>query len=133
VILVDSSVLIDLFRGKRTRATDRLRQMEAEDLPFAVPLLCFQEVLQGARDEAEWRKLSAILETQPLIGFEDPLTSHRAAARIYFECRRRGLTVRSTIDCLVAQSALEHDALLLHDDDDYEAIALVRPLRQARA
>lgn len=133
MILVDSSVLIDLFRGKRTPATVRLGQMEAEGLPFAIPLLCFQEVLQGARDEREWRNLTAVLETQPLIGFEDPLAAHRAAARIYFECRRRGLTVRSTIDCLVAQAALEHGALLLHDDDDYDAIARVRPLRHARA
>jgi predicted nucleic acid-binding protein len=54
---------------------------------------------------------------------------HHQAARIYFDCRRRGLTVRSTIDCFIAQLALEHRLALLHDDRGYAAIARVRPLR----
>ena len=52
------------------------------------------------------------------------------AARIDFELRRRGKTVRSPIDCCIAQIALDHDVLLLHRDRDFEVIAGVRPLRE---
>jgi hypothetical protein len=59
----------------------------------------------------------------------DPLATHVAAARIYYDCRRRGLTVRSTLDCVIAQIAIEHGVPLLHDDRDYDAIAHVRALK----
>ncbi len=58
-----------------------------------------------------------------------PIDSFAAAARIYFDCRRSGLTIRSTIDCVIAQTAIEHNLLLLHDDRDYEAIGSVVPLK----
>jgi len=51
------------------------------------------------------------------------------AARLYFVCRRKGVTVRSTIDCLIAAIAIEHKALLLHDDRDFDAIARYTKLR----
>lgn len=54
------------------------------------------------------------------------------AARIYFDLRRRGLTVGSPIDCCIAQIALEYDVLLLHRDRDFEAIAGVRTFREER-
>ena len=54
------------------------------------------------------------------------------AARVYFELRQRGLTVRSTLDCCIGVVALEHDLTLLHNDRDYETIAMVRPLKQRR-
>lgn len=57
------------------------------------------------------------------------MKSHVEAARIYFECRRKGLTVRSTTDCLIAQIALEHGFSLLHEDRDFDAIQRVRRLR----
>jgi predicted nucleic acid-binding protein len=54
------------------------------------------------------------------------------AARIFFDLRRRGRTVRSSIDCCIAQIAIENDVLLLHRDRDFEVIAELRPLRQQR-
>jgi predicted nucleic acid-binding protein len=58
---------------------------------------------------------------------EDPLRTHRHAARLYFDCRRQGFTPRSSIDCLIAQTAIEHRAALLHDDRDFDAIAKSAP------
>ena len=58
--------------------------------------------------------------------------AHIAAARIYFDCRRRGSTVRSSLDCYIAAIALERGDELLHDDEDFEAIKRVRPLRTLR-
>lgn len=125
-------MLVALFRGRRTPAADRLRAVVREGQAFAIPFVCFQEVLQGAKDEAEWRRLKATLETQELVGPEDAAQAHLEAARIFFDCRRKGLTVRSSVDCLIAQLALERGDLLLHDDDDFEAIAKVRPLNTLR-
>jgi len=55
------------------------------------------------------------------------LRTYEAAADLYRRCRAAGVTVRSTVECLIAQLALEHNATLLHSDRDYERIARVEP------
>lgn len=112
----------------------RLEEIESEGeaAGWALPLVCLQEVLQGAKDEREWKTLRQTLESQEIVSPVDPLALHVEAARIYFECRRRGLTVRSSTDCFIAALALEHGLVLLHDDSDFDAIARVRPLRTLR-
>jgi predicted nucleic acid-binding protein len=132
VILVDSSVLIGFFRGHRTPATDLFEQIEREEVPFSIPYICFQEVLQGARDQREWRLLEEYFRELDLVTSNDLGATHREAARIYFECRRKGITLRSTIDCFIAQLALEQEATLLHDDGDFDEICKVRPLQTLR-
>lgn len=132
MILVDTSVLVDYFRGKDTLAVRRLDALEADEVDFGIPLPCVQEILQGARNEAEWKRLRTLLIVQEIVAPEDPLEAHLGAARIYFDCRRKGLTVRSSLDCLIAQIALERGDELLHDDNDFEAIRKVRPLRTLR-
>lgn len=129
MISVDTSVLIDLFKGARTSGAQTLRQLEEDDIPFAVPAICAQEVLAGARDEPEWDLLLSYLETQRLMVPREPWSTHRGAARIMLDCRRKGLTIRSSVDCLIAQLALEGDHALLHRDADFDRIAQVRPLR----
>ena len=54
------------------------------------------------------------------------------AARIYFDLKQMGRTIRSTLDCCIAQLCLEHEAMLLHNDRDFDAIATVRPLKHLR-
>ena len=132
MILVDTSVLIDLFAGRENRPTLRLRQLIRDSEPFYLAPPIIREVLQGARNEAEWRRLRLYLTSQMWVDVADRLASEVAAARIYFECRRRGLTVRSAADCLIAQIALENDLALLHNDRDFEAIRKVRPLETVR-
>jgi predicted nucleic acid-binding protein len=129
VILVDTSVLIGYLRGHQSSTLDLFDQIERELVSFALPVVCFQEVLQGARDEKEWRLLEDYLGGLEMVSEADPQASHREAARIYFDCRRKGITLRSTIDCLIAQIALEQGATLLHDDSDFELIRKVRPLQ----
>ena len=132
MILVDTSVLIDLFAGRENRPTLRLRQLIQDSEPFYLAPPIIREVLQGARNEAEWRRLRLYLTSQMRVDVADRLASEVAAARIYFECRRRGLTVRSAADCLIAQIAIENDLALLHNDRDFEAIRKVRPLKTVR-
>ena len=85
------------------------------------------ELLQGARNEDEWQKLATYLDGQEYIELE--ADSWPQAARIYFDLRRQGKTVRSAIDCCIAQLAIEHDTLLLHCDRDFGTIAEVSDLR----
>lgn len=129
MIVVDTSVLVDFFRGSRTVGCERLRLLEVDQIPFVIPAICCQELLAGARDEQEWELLYSYLETQHILWPADPWATHAGAARIMFDCRARGLTVRGSVDCLIAQLTLDHEGVLLHSDKDFDTIALVRPLR----
>jgi len=93
--------------------------------------LIFMEILQGAKSEAGFKKLQRYFSTQQFYRFEDPQSSHEAAALIFFSCRRKGITVRSSIDCLIAQCALENELILLHHDKDFKRLEKIVPqLRQ---
>lgn len=100
--------------------------MERE-VPFGITGVIYGEVLQGAASRADFEKLALYLGTQRFYHPRDPVESYRGAAWLYFRCRRAGVTVRSTVDCLIAQLAIEHDLLLLHNDRDYERLAHVIP------
>lgn len=129
MILVDTSVWVEVFRDRTGAARDALERVLGGD--DAVLTRFHQlELLQGARDEREWNLLREHLDVQEYL--ESGPESWAAAARIFFELRRRGKTVRSPIDCCIAQIALEHDVLLLHRDRDFETISTIRPLRQQR-
>ena len=81
MVLVDSTVWIDLLRGRSTAAVARLRAViEAEEA--AVAPVIVQEVLQGARDEAAFRKLAAHFMVLPMLGTAEPLRLAHAAARL---------------------------------------------------
>lgn len=129
MIVVDTSVLVDLFRGTPSAGARRLRQLEKDGIPFAIPAICCQELLAGARDEREWRLLLSCLETQNVLRPADPWEAHVEAARIMFDCRAQGISLPGTVDCLIAQIALQNDGVLLHSDKDFERIGSVRPLR----
>jgi predicted nucleic acid-binding protein len=123
MILVDTSALIDFLRGRDNDPARKLRQVLEQEIPFGITSVVFQEVLQGAANEKEFHSLKSYLETQRFFYPKDPLESYAQAARLYFQCRRKGITVRSTIDCLIAQIAREHDLALLHNDRDMDALA----------
>jgi len=122
VVLVDSTVWIDLLRGRSTAAVARLRAViEAEEA--AVAPVIVQEVLQGARDEAAFRRLAAHFMVLPMLGTGQPLALALAAARLYARARWQGITPRSPHDCLIAAIAVAERVALLHDDADFERLA----------
>lgn len=123
MILVDTSVLIDLFTGISNDPADRMREVLIHDIPFGITSVIYQEVLQGAKTEKEYALLKNYLSCQRFFHPKDPLKTYEDAAQIYFNCRKKGITVRSTIDCLIAQIALEGNLLLLHNDKDFDAMA----------
>jgi hypothetical protein len=129
VVIVDTSVWIDVLRDPSGRERDALKAALA-DREALLTRFTQLELLQGARDEHEWGLLSETLDTQ--IYAEALPSTWPDAARTYFDLRRTGRTVRSPIDCCIAQVAIDHGHLLLHRDRDFETIADARPLRQMR-
>ena len=123
MILVDTSVLIDYLKGTENRATEKFQDILDLSIPFGINNLIFQEVLQGARNEAEFDKLKEYMETLDFYELTKGRKSYEEAAYINFLCRRSGVTVRSTIDLLIAQTAMEHVVPLLHNDSDFNRIA----------
>lgn len=129
MILVDTSVLIDFFRGNDSPPVDRLEEILTYRIPFGISSVIYQEVLQGAKSEKEYNLLKEYLSTQRFFHPADPVGSYEQAARIYFTCRNKGITIRSTIDCLIARIALEQNLVVLHNDRDFDAMAPVIGLR----
>lgn len=103
------------------------RLLAAGSPPVGVTGVIIQEVLQGARDEAAFVRLQRYMESRPRYESTAPETLHARAAHLYARCRWQGQTPRKSTDCLIACIALEHDLTLLHDDRDFEAIAMIEP------
>lgn len=132
MILVDSSVWISFLNGVNSAEAAFLAVCIAEDRPLVIPGLVHTEVLVGARTEAEASRMSQSLSAYPLVPEPTPADYERAAA-IYRTCRTRGHTVRSTIDCLIAQLCLRDGYELLARDRDFDAISSAFPLRRVPA
>lgn len=125
MILVDTSVWIHVLRDRSGKILKAFRKRTgAEIIVFSHVIQL--ELLQGAKNEFEWRRLDEYLESQYYLKAKEDTWRH--AARIYFELRRSGVTVTSPIDCCIASLAIEAQALLLHRDHDFEKIAEIRPL-----
>lgn len=125
MILVDTSVLIDYFKGIDSRPAALFDALIVNRMPFGICDFVYQELLQGARTLEEFAELKAYLETVPFYGLVYGRESYERAAFINFQCRKKGVTVRSTIDLLIVQIAIENDLLLLHNDGDFDNIARV--------
>jgi predicted nucleic acid-binding protein len=126
--LVDTSVLIDYFRNKQNKAVDFFCNVIDKKYPFGITSVIYQEMLQGVQTEKDFTKLSSYLITQRFYHPADQLETYNQAAKIYFNCRKKGITVRSTIDCLIAQISIENDLTIIHSDKDYEYIRSVATL-----
>lgn len=129
MILVDTSIWIQVF-ADRDGAYTRALRASLTDLDVVLTRFQQLELLQGCRDERQWQRLHEYLERQDYL--EARTSTWPAAARIYFAMRKRGVTVRSAIDCLIAQIAIDHEALLLHNDRDFDRIGEHFPLLHRR-
>ncbi len=129
MLLIDTSVWISVFRDRSGQVRQQLETLIA-DREVRLTRFTQLELLQGSLNDQEWTLLSSHLETQDYL--EPASHSWQSSARIYYDLRRQGLTVRSPIDCCIAQAALENDLPLIHNDRDFETIAQVRSLQNLR-
>jgi len=123
--LVDTSVWIEVFRARRPLDLEAL-------VPFDEVVTCLpviQEVLQGFRDEQAFRRARDAMLALPIV--EAPLGADvfGEAVALYRLARRAGITVRSSVDCLIAACAVRNDLDLLHRDRDFAVLARVASLR----
>ena len=130
MILVDTSVWVEVLRDKTGRIVKVFRERAGDEI-IAFSRFTQLELLQGAKNEQEWQRLDTYLSTQYYL--EATEDTWRDAARIYFELRKNGITINSSIDCCIAQLAIETQVLLLHRDKDFERIARIRPLAAERS
>ncbi|HID38532.1 MAG TPA: PIN domain nuclease [Calditrichaeota bacterium] len=132
MILTDISVLIDLFRGNDNQPVTTFKEILQNNVPFSITSLLYQEILQGARNQKEYALLNRYLSSQRFLHPKDDIITYRKAALIYYRARRNGITIRSATNCLIAQIAIEHQAYLLHNDNDFKRIAEFTQLKLFR-
>jgi len=129
MILVDSSVWIDFFRGTTTPQVDRLYAL-LETQPVAIGDLMLLEVLQGCVSDHEFQRMKRVMDpvrVVELCGRELAVQ----AARNYRALRTRGITVRSTLDTILATRCIEDNLPLLYSDRDFQPFVQHLGLRSA--
>jgi predicted nucleic acid-binding protein len=123
MILVDTSVWIELLSERRRGAVS-----DQDLLQFATCAPVLQELLQGLRPGAASDAFRESILALPVLSDPIPLALYLQAAEIYREGRRRGLTIRSSVDCLIAAIAIHHSIPVWHRDRDFDKISHYTPL-----
>ena len=118
MILVDSSVWIDYLRGIDTRQTDRLHALLGVE-PLAIGDLILTEVLQGTTSEKDFRSVQRLLGNLDVLQLGGSAVAVQAA-RNFPALREKGVTVRKTIDCIIATRCIMDVLTLLHSDRDFD-------------
>ena len=126
MILVDTSAWIETFRAHRPLDLEAV--VEFDEIVTCLPVI--QEVLQGFRDEGAYRRAREAMLSLPVVESPLRLDVFSEAIDLYRSARRAGVTVRSSVDCLIAACAIRHDLEVLHRDRDYAALAEISALRQ---
>jgi predicted nucleic acid-binding protein len=122
MILVDSSVWIDFFRGDRSASCLALAQCLGDaSAEVGMADLVLFEVMRGFRDSRLVREAQALMGALPQVSIGGAGHALKAAAR-YRQLRAQGRTVRSPIDVLLASYCMSHGHVLLHRDADFESL-----------
>jgi len=128
MIMVDSSVWVDFFRGLKTRENQALQKLIGSGEMLVVTDVIVTEILRGIVSDKEYATVKHHLESFPCLTARAPSTFIHAAD-LYRTCRKKGATIRSTIDCLIAAVCVENTASLLHHDEDFKRLAAHCDLR----
>jgi predicted nucleic acid-binding protein len=129
MILVDSSVWIDYFRGTSTRQTDVLDATLGSE-PLAIGDLILTEVLQGFRTDREFNRAKKLLTSLSVIELGGQAVAIQAAKN-FRVLRSLGVTIRKTIDTVIATRCIQDKYLLLYSDRDFDPFVMHFGLRSA--
>lgn len=127
MIVVDTTVWIDFLEARGTAFDRHLTELVERDAPIALVDIVYCEVLQGIRDEDTYQRTRVSLRAHPILRPRG-LETFESAASLYRRARRQGLTIRRSVDCLIAATCLEAAAEIYHNDRDFDAIARVSDL-----
>ncbi len=126
MILVDTSVWIDYFRGVDSPEAQRLSSDIAGDENLCICGIILTEILQGIKSETRYKAVKRLLKA--LIYLPIPREAYYLAADIYRAAQKRGHTIRNTVDCIIAASAISNKVQLFQKDRDFLTIASVSKL-----
>jgi predicted nucleic acid-binding protein len=131
VIVVDTSVWVDVLRGVDSPSAARCVELIEDGAPVALTDVILTEILQGIDSEREARLAERHLRAFPILRLES-LDDFSLAAELYRSARRAGVTVSKTIDCLIAAPCVRTGASLLHADADFDRLATCTQLKVFR-
>lgn len=126
MFLVDTSVWIETFRKKRPLSLESV--VDFDEVVTCLPVI--QEVLQGFREERAFRLARQAMLALPVVESPLGLKVYEEAVGLYRSARRQGLTLRSSVDCLIAACALRNGLTVLHRDRDYPLLARLSALQE---
>lgn len=128
MIVVDTSVWIDVLNENPAPKANSCIELIESGEPIALTDIILTEVLQGLRSEQEAKLVERHLRAFPILRLET-LDDHVLAADLYRSARQSGVTIRKTLDCLIAAVCVRTGAPLLHADNDFDRLASCTPLR----
>jgi predicted nucleic acid-binding protein len=118
MLVVDSTVWVDYFNGVENPQTNYLERI-ADQVPILIGDLILAKILQGFRDDADFEKARRALGKYIQVEMVSPALALQSV-RNYRLLRRKGITVRKTIDSLIATYCIENEHELLHTDSDFD-------------
>jgi predicted nucleic acid-binding protein len=122
LIVVDTTVWIDFFNGRNEPHVAHLAALIDDDAGIALTDVTLAEVLQGIRDESQVRLVDQRLCAFDVLRLES-LDDFRRAAHLYRTARRHGVSVRRTLDCLIASLCVREQLPIMHNDADFDRLA----------
>lgn len=128
MIVVDTSVWIDVLNENPTPSAALCVELIEGGEPVALTDIVFTEILLGLRSEREASLVESHLRAFPILRL-DGLADFALAAELYRSARRAGITIRKTLDCLIAAPCVRTGAPLLHADADFDRLAESSSLR----
>jgi predicted nucleic acid-binding protein len=127
MVLVDTTAWIDFFAGRNESHVIILQELIESEEDLSICGVILAEVLQGIRSDADFIKTKEYLGD--LIFLPMRHATFVQAAEIYRFLRKKGITIRKTVDCMIASVAIEYNIQLLHNDRDFNPIAKHTKLR----
>ena len=121
MVLVDTTVWIDFFAGRPLPHVRQLQALIANDEDLCLCGVILAETLQGIRSDTDYRRTRDYFDS--LLFFPMHQETFVQAAELYRRLRKKGVTVRKPVDCMIAAVAMEHNLRLLHNDRDFDHIA----------
>jgi hypothetical protein len=122
VIVVDTSVWVDVLNGIDSPAAGTCVELIEAGEPVALTDVILTEILRGLGDEREANEVQRHLRAFPVLRLES-LDDFALAAELYRTARHSGITIRKTLDCLIAAPCVRANAPLLHADKDFDRLA----------
>ena len=120
MVIVDTTVWVDFFSDKPSPEVQMLERFLVEGDDICICGVILTEVLQGIREDTDYTKTLSRFDAFLFLDLNR--STFIKAAQIYRTLRRRGITIRKSIDCMIAAVAIEHNIPLLHNDKDFDPI-----------